>query len=150
MVEHQVWKKNSYTITTKKTDLNIGLIFKILSQSYWAKERTIEQIRGSIDNSYCFGLYDNDQQVGFGRVITDKFTFAYLADVFVVANYQGKGLGKWLIATILKDKTFAQVGKWYLLTKDAHTLYEKFEFEALTYPERIMSRKINFKSQSEL
>jgi len=137
----EVWKKNSFTISTNKADLDIPLIHKFLSQSYWAKGRTLEQVKGSIENAYCFGVYEGNKQIGFARVITDFFTFAYLADVFIVPDYQRNNLGLWLVEVILSDPILSNVSNWWLITKDAQTLYKKFGFEVFHYPERVMLKK---------
>ncbi|SRR5579883_2886176 len=135
------WQKDIYQISTDKSRLDWQLIYNFLSKSYWANGRTFEQVSHSIEHSLCFGLYAETQQAGFARVITDYSTFAYLADVFILPDYQGKGLGKWLIETIFSVQELADVITWLLLTKDAHHLYKKVGFQSFPYPERLMVRK---------
>ncbi|CAA9382577.1 MAG: Histone acetyltransferase HPA2 and related acetyltransferases [uncultured Pyrinomonadaceae bacterium] len=117
------------------------MFHKYLSQeSYWAQERTAEQTATAIKNSLPFGVYKGEDQVGFARVVTDYATFAYLGDVFVLPEYQGKGLGKFLMRTILAHPDLQNFRRWILATRDAHALYEKYEFAALRHPERWMER----------
>ena len=134
----------TYTLSTDKAKLDLALIHRVLSASYWAAGRTLETVRASIDGSLCFGVYQNrhesEAQVGFARVITDYATFAYLADVFVVKAHQGKGLGKRLVDTVLHHPGL-QNCSWTLFTKDAHGLYETFGFERAANPERLMRRR---------
>lgn len=128
-----------YSISTDKTKLNLSLIYDYLSnQSYWAKGRSYKDIQTTIENSLCFGLYnDNDQQIGFARVVTDKAAFAYLMDVFVLEGYRGKSLGEMLMKTVLKHPDL-QVKFFLLGTVDAHEFYKKFGFSDLANTERYM------------
>lgn len=97
------WQQSEFTITARREKLDVELIHSFLSDSsYWSKGIPREVVAKSLDNSLCFGLFHGNQQIGFGRVITDRATFAYLADVFIVENYRGKGLGNWLISCILE------------------------------------------------
>ena len=128
------------TISTDKDRLDIALIHRVLSASYWAESRTLQTVRASIDGSLCFGVYEGEAQVGFARVITDYATFAYLADVFVVETYQGKGIGKRLVGTVLGHPGL-QTCSWTLFTKDAHALYARFGFEQPAEPDRLLRRK---------
>ncbi len=116
-----------YTISTNPSLLQIEVIHQYLAQeSYWAKNIPIEVLKQSIEGSLCFGVYCNDVQIGFARLITDKATFAYLADVFILPEHRGKGLSKWLIQTIHAYPQLQGLRRWLLGTKDAHGLYEKF------------------------
>lgn len=116
-----------YTISTNPSLLQIEIIHQYLSkESYWAKNIPIEVVKQSIEGSLCFGVYSNDVQIGFARLITDKATFAYLADVFILPEHRGKGLSKWLMQTIHAYPQLQGLRRWLLGTKDAHTLYEKF------------------------
>lgn len=118
---------NGYLISTNKHLLNIPLIHQYLSEeSYWAQHIPLATVVTSINHSVCFGLYFEQQQVGFARLITDTATFAYLADVFIVPAHRGKGLSKWLLATIHANPNLQDLRRWVLGTKDAHTLYEQF------------------------
>lgn len=127
------------TISTDKTKLNIQVIHNYLSQdSYWAKKIPIETLQRAIDNSLCFGVYVDNEQVGFARVTTDYSTFAYLADVFVLPAYRGKGLSKQLIKYIVEYPSLQGLRRWMLGTADAHGLYRKYGFKELANPDRFM------------
>lgn len=119
-------EKDEYSISTDPSLLNIDVIHHYLSlESYWAKGIPRDVVIKSIENSVCFGLYCHQQQVGFARVITDKATFAYLADVFILEEHRGKGLSKWLITVIQAHPELQGLRRWLLGTRDAHGLYEK-------------------------
>lgn len=135
-----IWRKDNYSISTDKTKLDHDLIHKFLTKTYWANARTREQVDVSIRHSYCFGVYHNDSQIGFARLITDFVTFGYLADVFIVSTHQKQGLGKWLIEAIVSDPIIASIQKILLLTNDAQGLYKQFNFNEFPYPERVMMR----------
>ncbi|HDL01382.1 MAG TPA: N-acetyltransferase, partial [candidate division Zixibacteria bacterium] len=122
-----------YFISTDKSKLDIEAIHDYLcNKSYWAKGRSFENVRKSIDNSICFGLYDSENKIlGFARVVTDKVVFAYLMDFFIFDEYQGDGLGKKLAKYIIEYPEL-QVRLWFLATDSAHGLYEKFGFSALS------------------
>jgi GNAT superfamily N-acetyltransferase len=127
-----------YRISCDKAELDLHVIHGFLSQSYWARGVPIEVVRRSIENSLCFGVYRETEQVGFARVITDYATFAYLADVFVVEPHRGRGLGKKLVAAILAHPELQGLRRWMLVTRDAHELYRLAGFSALAHPERHM------------
>ncbi|MBV9960919.1 MAG: GNAT family N-acetyltransferase [Parafilimonas sp.] len=113
-----------YCITTDNTKLDINVIHQFLSEeSYWAKGIPKSVVEKSIANSLCFGLFCKNEQIGFARLVTDKATFAYLADVFVLKQYRGKGLSKWLMQTIQAHPGLQNLRRWLLTTKDAHGLY---------------------------
>ena len=133
---------NDYLISTDKHKLDIAKIHRYLSEmSYWAKGRTLAQIQTQIDQSMCFGVYLNNEQVGFARVLSDKVTLAYLADVFILPDHQGKGLGKRLVAAVLEHEDFNDV-QWLLKTQDAQKLYEKYGFRQLAASHRFMVRDL--------
>lgn len=133
----------NFYISTDKSKININIVFNYLSkESYWGKGRSLELIQRSIDNSLCYSiLTKTDEQVGFARVITDFATFAYLADVFVLPEFQGNGLGKMLIKKIIKHPQLEKIRRFLLATQDAHGLYEQFGFKALEKPEIWMEKK---------
>ncbi len=137
--------KEGFEISTDKSKLDIDTIHHYLSkESYWAKNIPFELIEKSIEGSICFGVYHNSRQVGFARMITDCATFGYLADVFIIDEYRGKGLSKWLMEVIINYPPFQPLRRWMLATRDAHWLYEQFGFTPLDRPERIMQRiKVN-------
>lgn len=135
------WQNGEFTISTDRNRLQIDAIHKYLSEeSYWAKERTREQTETAIKNSLPFGVYKGENQIGFARVVTDYATFAYLGDVFIIEDFCGKGLGKWLMEVIINHPDLQGFRRWILATKDAHALYEKFEFTALKFPSRWMEK----------
>ncbi len=126
-------------ISTDKKRLNTKLIHEFLSQkSYWAKGRNIEIVERSIENSLCFGVYSDNQQIGFARVVTDYAVFAWLLDVFILEAYRGKGYGKLLMNAIMTHEKLQNLQRWGLGTEDAHGLYRQFGFKPLRKPENIM------------
>jgi GNAT superfamily N-acetyltransferase len=133
------WYKEKFIISDEKNKLQPEYIHDYLSnKSYWAKNIPLETVKKSIDGSICFGMYDDEKQIGFARVVTDKATFGYLADVFIDENYRGKSLSKWLMEVIMNYPELQGLRRWMLGTKDAHSLYEKFGFEPLENPKRVM------------
>ena len=132
-------RKGEYEIDTDKRRLDIAGIQRFLSQeAYWAKSRTLEQTLTAIENSLCFGLYHGREQVGFARVVTDRATFAYIGDVYVLDGHRGRGLSKWLMQMIVEQPDMQNLRRWLLATKDAHGLYAQYGFETLVHPERWM------------
>jgi len=130
---------NDYYIDTDKTKLDIDIIHSFLTQSYWAKNISIETVSRSIDNSICFGIYTSSgQQCGFARVITDSSTFAYLADIFILDNHRRKGLSKWLLETIIAHDELQGLRRIMLRTEDAHDLYKKFGFKTLNDADKFL------------
>lgn len=129
-----------YTISTDKSRLDVEAIHDYLSnRSYWARGRSIEAVRRSIDHSFCFGVYYKDNYfAGFARVLTDFTVLAYLMDLFILERHRKRGLGKRLVAAIINDPSFRDVRFWRLDTKDAHELYRKFGFREPAFPEKIM------------
>jgi GNAT superfamily N-acetyltransferase len=131
-----------YVISTDKSKIDVEAVHDFLcNRSYWAKGRSLERVKKSIDNSICFGMYDaGENMLGFARVVSDKVVFAYLMDLFIYEEYRGKGLGTKLVKHIVEYPDF-QVRLWFLGTKDAHGLYEKFGFSGLDHPERYMFKR---------
>lgn len=130
--------KDEYTISTNKDILNIPYIHAFLTTSYWAEGIPVDTVQRSIAGSLCFGVYKDEQQVGFARVISDEATYAYLADVFIDETERGKGLSKWLVEVILQYPTLQGIRRFELRTRDAHGLYAQFGFTPLTNPEIYM------------
>lgn len=129
---------NDVVISTDKSKLDINVIRNFLSTSYWAKSRTIDEVKTSIENSLCYGILIQNQQIGFARIITDYVVFAYLMDVFIVPEFQGKGFAKLLLKKIFEEEKFSKVKKWMLATVDAHSLYTKYGFKMIDNPEHMM------------
>ena len=139
--EPSTWECGVYLISTDRSLLNIELIHEYLSNtSYWATGRSLEVVQRSIENSLPFGIYKGGEQVGFGRVVTDYATFAWIADVFVLPEHRGRGLSKQMMEVMLSHPRLQGFRRWVLSTKDAHGLYERFGFIQLHRPERWMER----------
>ncbi|WP_232475420.1 GNAT family N-acetyltransferase [Permianibacter aggregans] len=117
----------------------MAVIHGYLSQSYWAKDIPLATLQRALQNSLCFGVFtDSGEQVGFARMITDRATFAYLADVFILDAYRGKGLSKWLMQTLTEHPDLQGLRRSVLATRDAHGLYRQFGYTALNKPETFM------------
>ena len=130
------------TISTDKTKLDVPFIQNFLKDIYWASGRTIEEVQITIDASVCFGIYLNDKQIGFARVITDYVVFGYVMDVFIIEEQRGKGYSSLLIEHMMNEPSLKNLKVWRLATTDAHFLYQKFGFTALEHPEKMMEKKI--------
>ncbi|MBK8143887.1 MAG: GNAT family N-acetyltransferase [Bacteroidetes bacterium] len=129
---------NEIEINTNKNQLDIYFINEFISNSYWAKSRTIETMQTCIDNSLNFGVYLQDRQIGFARVVSDFAQFAYIMDLFIQENYRGKGYSKKLMTYIMECDKLKNVTVWRLATTDAHGLYKQFGFDAIAKPEKLM------------
>jgi len=129
-----------FVFSDDKQKIDVIAIHHYLStQSYWAKDIPFEVVQRSIDNSLCFGIYKDKQQVGFARWVTDKATFGYLADVYVKEKYRGQGLPKKLLSLMMFHKDLQGLRRYVLGTVDAHGLYAQFGFKAIEHPERMMA-----------
>ena len=131
---------STYVISDDKRRLDVRLIHAFLFQSYWSPGIPISVVERAIAGSMCFGIYTGKDQVGFARVITDQATFAYLADVFVLEPHRGKGLAARLMQSIESHPQLQGLRRCMLATRDAHSLYQKFGYRALSAPERIMEK----------
>jgi N-acetylglutamate synthase-like GNAT family acetyltransferase len=144
-----MWERNGYVIRTEKQFLDINILHHFLSEdSYWAKGITFEMVRKSIEHSsICFGLFEGNpekgvaKQIGFVRAVTDFVRFAYIMDVFVVNEYRGKGLSKWMMEIVTEQSDLKDVQKISLCTNDAHGLYAQYGFRVINKPEIYMERK---------
>lgn len=132
------FRKGDFIISTDSSKQQVEVIHNFLSSSYWAKDISYKIVEKSIENSCCFGVFKNGNQIGFARLITDLATFAYLADVFILEEYRGQGLSKWLMDVIIKYPELQGLRKWMLKTSDAHGLYKQYGFVTTEFPERIM------------
>ncbi|MDB5124046.1 MAG: acetyltransferase family protein [Mucilaginibacter sp.] len=131
--------KNGFRISTDQSLLDFEIIYNYLNnESYWSQGISPERLRTAIENSMCFGVYKQDKQAGLARVITDKATFAYICDVFILPDYRGFGLSKWLMQTIVNHPELQGLRRWSLATADAHGLYKQFGFNEIIHPERWM------------
>ena len=133
--------RGDYEISTDRNRLDIASIHRFLSQSYWSPGIALETVERSIDNSLPFGVYRGAEQVGFARVITDRASFAYLADVYILETHRGQGLSTWLMDFVLAYPDLRGLRWWMLRTRDAHGLYEKLGFTPPANPSSIMERR---------
>lgn len=125
--------KNEFCISNDKAKLNLDTIHNFLStKAYWALNIPKDKVQTSIQNSLCFGVYHNEKQMGFAKVISDFSTIAYLGDVFILEEYRGRGLSRWLIESIKSHPNLQGLRRWILLTGDAHELYRKFGWTNLS------------------
>ena len=127
-------------VDTDPARLDLAVIHEFLAASYWAQGIPLETVRRSIRNSLCFGLYEGERQIGFARVVSDRATFAYLADVFVLDSHRGRGLSKLLMDAVVAHSELQGLRRWMLATRDAHGLYAQYGFTALAAPEPFMQR----------
>lgn len=135
---------DEFHFSDKKEELNLAWIYRSLSEeSYWARGRTLEEVRRSIENSVCFGLFDGDRQVGFARVISDLTTFAYLCDVFLDESFRNQGIGLRFLKSVMDDPRFTTVN-WVLRTTLSQTLYARLGFADLEDPQNWMRRSRSF------
>ncbi len=127
-------------ISTEKDQLNVPMIHSFLSErSYWAKGRSLDLVKLSIENSLCFGIYDLEgKQLGFARLATDYALFGWLMDVFILEEYRGQGLGKQLIEYVVDHPVVKKLRRVGLATSDAHGLYRQFGFSQVLAPEKMM------------
>ena len=132
------WTRDGFVISTDPERLDRESIHRFLAGSYWAPQVPRAVVDRSIDHSMPFGLYDGSRQVGFARVITDRATFAYVADVYVFESHRGRGLALWLMQTIQAHPELQNLRRWTLFTKDAHPLYRKVGFRDIEDPPRCM------------
>ncbi len=131
-----------YKVSSAPEDISISVVHQFLSDSYWAKNIPLKTLQKAIDNSLCFSVIaessEQKELVGFARMITDKATFAYLADVFVLDSHRGNGLSKLLMKSILQHPDLQGLRRMVLATKDAHGLYQQFGFKKLASPDTFM------------
>ncbi len=129
-----------YKISTDRNKLDITAIHDFLTnRSYWAKGRSFETVKRSVDNSLCFGMYDSqDRLIGFARVVTDYAIFGYIMDVFILEDFRNQGLGKKLMDYIMQHPDLRGLQRIMLATKDAHGLYEKYGFKLTESADKLM------------
>ncbi len=128
-------------VSTDPARLDVDVIHGFLSRSYWAAGIGREVVERSIRHSICFGAFDGDRQVGFARVISDRATYAYVSDVFVVPSHRGCGIGRQLMACVASHPDLQGLRLWTLFTRDAHGLYRQYGFGEARHPERLMERR---------
>ena len=140
------WRRDhDFVVSTDPTRLDLDVIHDFLTHSYWVPGIPRDVVARAIEHSFCFGLYictsSTETQIGFGRLITDFSSLAYLADVFVLPAYRGRGLGTWLVQCIIECPALQGLRTMSLATADAHELYRRFGFDSLANPEAQMTRK---------
>ena len=128
-------------VTTDPQRMDLATIHGFLSGSYWAEGIPREVVERSIRNSLCFAAFEGDRQVGFARVISDRATFAYVADVFVVPSHRGRRIGTRIMSCITSHPELQNLRLWTLFTRDAHGLYRQHGFGEPRYPDRLMERR---------
>ena len=131
-------EQGEYEISCDKERLDVGAIHAFLERSYWSPGVSRTVVQRAISNSLCFGVYQSARQVGFARVVTDKATFAYMADVYILEPHRGRGLGKRLVEFIMAHQDLQGLRRFMLVTRDAHRLYGQFGFGPVAAPERLM------------
>lgn len=138
-MKHLTLEKNGFVLSTNPNKLDVDAIHHFLAtKAYWCLNIPKETVQKSIENALCFGIYDGNQQIGFARVISDFATIGYLGDVYILEDYRGKGLSKWLMETIMSHPELQGLRRWILLTGDAHGLYEQFGWHAIADPSKWM------------
>lgn len=139
------WRQGGYLVTTDPARVDVDVVHGFLTRSYWAAGIPRELVERSIEHALAFSLWHEPAegpaaQVGFARVVTDRATFAYVGDVFVIETHRGRGLSKWLIRAVVGHPELQGLRRWCLLTRDAHRLYEQVGFTPLAASDRWMER----------
>ena len=134
------WERPPYRMTDDPSAVDLAVVHTLLAKSYWSQGIPMATLARGIANSLPFSVFLKNRQVGFARAVTDRATFAYLADVFVVEDQRGKGLGSWLVETVLAHPELQGLRRWLLATRDAHELYRRFGFTAVADVSRLMTR----------
>jgi len=133
--------RDAFFITTDRSKLDLPFIHHFLSQeAYWSKNIPFDRVQQAADHSLNFGLFYQDRQIGYARVITDYATIAYLGDVFIIPEFRGQGLSKWLLQNIMQHPGVQGLRRWILLTSDAHGLYQQFGWTEIASPAKWMEK----------
>jgi GNAT superfamily N-acetyltransferase len=132
------YRKQNYLISDDSSRLDLDAIHDFLSHAYWCEGISKQLVERAIAHSLCFGVYDNQKQIGFARVVTDRTTFGYLCDVYILEDYRGRGLAKWLMECVMVHPDLQGLRRTMLATKDAHKLYATLGFAAPKLPDRLM------------
>ena len=131
-------QRGEFLITTDKSRLDLDAIHGYLVRSYWAEGIPRETVERAVQGSLCFGVLHGERQIGFARIVSDCATYAYLADVYILEEFQGQGLGKWLMECVKKHPDLQGLRRWGLSTRDAHGLYGQYGFTPQAFPDRMM------------
>ena len=132
------WARDDYTVSDDPDRLDLEAVHAYLARSYWSPGVPLEVVRAAAAGSLAFGLYHGGAQVGYARVVTDRATFAYVCDVYVLEDEQGQGLGRWLMTCVLAHPDLHGLRRWLLTTQDAHAFYQAVGFARTPFPERFM------------
>jgi len=135
------YRRGEFLVSTDPARLDIAAIHGFLTRSYWAKGVAREVVERSVRGSMAFGVYHHGRQIGFARVITDRATFGYLADVYLLEEFRGEGLGKWLVECIIAHPELSACRRLLLATRDAQGLYARYGFRPLEHPEHHLERR---------
>jgi len=135
-----IWERPPYRISDDPALVDVAVVHDFLAGSYWARGIPRETVARGIAHSLPFSLLLGDRQVGFARAVSDRATFAYLADVFVIEAHRGRGLGAWLVTTVLAHPELQGLRRWLLVTRDAHALYRKAGFTEVADPSMLLTR----------
>ncbi len=138
----ELWRKDEFEVSTDPARLNLPVIHGFLRNAYWSKDIPKDIVDRAVAGSLNFGLYSPEGQIGYGRVVTDRATFAWLCDVFVLERARGRGLGRWLIACIIAHPALQGLRRFMLATADAQDLYRDFGFEIPQEPGRLMTKQV--------
>jgi GNAT superfamily N-acetyltransferase len=134
------WRRDEFENTTDPSRIDREAVYAFLATSYWAQGIPRDVFLRSLEHALPFSLWSPERQVGFARVVTDRATFAYVGDVFVLPDHRGRGLSVWLMQVIVAHPDLQGLRRWLLATRDAHGLYEKVGFRPLANPSRWMER----------
>ena len=140
MPNHFEIERAGFVISTDPSRLDLDTVCDFLTRAYWAQGRPRQATERAYAHSLVFGLYEGTRQVGVARVLSDTIIFAYLMDVFIHEDYRGRGLGRWLVESILAHPDLKDVRRWMLATSDAHDLYARYGFRKLDEPGNWMQR----------
>ena len=139
---HFELRSDRFVMSTDPERLNVNVVHSYLAQrSYWARGIPREVVERALRHSLCFGIYEGASQVGFARVITDRATYAYLCDVFILESHRRQGLGKWLVRCVLAHPDLQGLRRITLATQDAHELYRPFGFAEPAEPDKLMEMR---------
>lgn len=135
-----LWQRDQFWVSDQPQDLDIAVIHQFLKDAYWCKDIPRKTVEQALQGSLCMSLHNHTAMLGFCRAITDRATFAYIGDVFILPEFRGSGLGKWLVECLLAHPELQDLRRWLLATRDAHGLYAGYGFTPLQKPEMFMEK----------